>query len=673
MTFRIFIFLCLFGLPTWCLSQKTYWASKVEAVSSEYVDSQTNGQQYRASQVLGPPNKLPQVGKSPCAWMPLVADNAEDDFIIVAFDTVMAIRQVAIAENFGQGCITKIIAFDEYNNQQLILENQVKPSRSVGRMFTFFLPQMSRYKVRAIKLILNTKRVPRENQIDAIGISQSETPIQANINVIRQLPDKYDQYQRENLGVTVNSAGDEICPVISPDGKQLYFTREPRESTANRPIQNVWVSDIQTDKNWSQAKLLGPPINNRFANAICALSTDGKRALLNNVYLPNGATAKGTSISSKIDNEWRFPQEVKILNYINLSETSEYTFSSDEKTIIMSSRSNQTVGGKDLYVSFRNELGTWTEPRNLGTTVNSADDEAAPFLAADGRSLYFSTRGRAGYGSNDIFVSRRLDSTWTRWSEPENLGPNINSLHWDSYFTIPANGEIAYFSSVQDSTRGIDIFRIKIPDEAKPESVLLVTGILQDIHTQKNIEGELIFKALGSKDSLSKNYDPKQGDWKVILDTEKKYRVRVQAEGYLAMLEEWDFSQEKKHKELRKVLTLIPLKVGEKLVLKNIQFKQSQVEPITFSPLESLLKTLLENPQMEILLEGHTDNQGDFQLNIELSEGRVKAIKQYLIKHGVAEKRITTRGWGGTQPIASNTTENTRAANRRVEVKITKI
>ena len=176
---KIILFLLI---SSTCFSQKTYWASKVEAFSSEYQDTKTT-QEFRAVQVLGRPNRLPQIGESTCAWQPLILDNPVDDYIIVAFDTIMPIRQVAVAENFGQGCITKIIAFDKFNNQHIIYENksEATPQVQIGKMFNLILEQMSEYSVRAIKVILNTNRVKGKNQIDAIGISQSQTPIHATV------------------------------------------------------------------------------------------------------------------------------------------------------------------------------------------------------------------------------------------------------------------------------------------------------------------------------------------------------------------------------------------------------------------------------------------------------------------------------------------------------------
>src|SRR5690606_40006543 len=127
------------------------------------------------------------------------------------------------------------------------------------------------------------------------------------------------------------------------------------------------------------------------------------------------------------------------------------------RVLILSVQRLDTQGDKDLYVSFMQADGFWSEPRNIGKVVNTAAYEGSPFIAADGKTLYFTTTGKSGYGDGDIFMTKRLDDTWLNWSEPVNLGPEINTEQWDGFFTVPASGDYAYFSSTENSLGQEDI------------------------------------------------------------------------------------------------------------------------------------------------------------------------------------------------------------------------
>ena len=356
MRIPLFIFLSLLSMQTY--AQKTFWASRVIAFSSEYSDANTT-KENRAIQVLGKPNVLPQLGKSVCAWQPQTQDNPQEEFLIVGFDTLMAIRQIAIAENFGQGCIIKVEGFDEFDNLKPLWINKNAPSAEIGKMTNIILAKLTNFKVRGIKIVLNTSRVKDWNEIDAIGISQSEIPIKATINLAKNLP---SEIIKENLGSNVNSAYREIAPVISPDGKTLYYTRwKHPDNLGNSKNQDVWFSEMQKDGKWGLAKPIGQPNNNTEHNAICAISPDGKTILLNNVYLKDGSMAKGVSISTKTATGWGFPKSITIKNFKNKSDYAEYSFSPNGRILIMTGQFTETQGGKDIYVSFLQPDDTWSE------------------------------------------------------------------------------------------------------------------------------------------------------------------------------------------------------------------------------------------------------------------------------------------------------------------------
>jgi hypothetical protein len=370
--------------------QDVQWATKLLGFSSELRLS-NRGYDYRAKQILGAPNKLPDIGDSPCAWSPAKINSNADEWIKVGFQKPTLLRQVAIAENLNQGAISQVYAYTADGKELLIYKNTQAASGPNGKMLRIF-PENPIANVDAIKVVIDPSRTPGYNQIDAIGISGSTTPIQAKINVS---PNATKITVKENLGKNVNSKGQEVAPVISPDGKTLYFTRSKHPGNTGVPEkQDIWQSSLDNSNKWSPAINLGGPINNAGDNAMAGIASDGKTVYLINVYLPNGQMANGLSKSTKTGDGWSFPKECKILNHYNLHRANytEFAISPQENVMILSVERNDTEGNKDLYVSFlKPGAEIWSEPINMGTTLNTADYEGAPFIASDNKSTVTAT------------------------------------------------------------------------------------------------------------------------------------------------------------------------------------------------------------------------------------------------------------------------------------------
>lgn len=647
------------------------WATKVIGFSSQYVIP-NQATEYAAVQALGRPSKLPAFGTSVCAWQPAINENKVDDFIHVAFDTLIAIRQVSIAENFGQGCIIHIYAYDQNGKENLLFSENKEPNNQIGRMFNIILDEPTKYLVKELKVVLNTARVKGPNQIDAIGISSDAIPFQAKINLAET---EQKAIVKENLGKFVNSKTHDVAPVIAPDGKNIYFTRwDHPENLGRDKKQDIWNSQYLNGQ-WQPAENLGNPINNDDNNAACSISADGRTLFLINVYNKDGGMEKGMSISRRTPVGWSFPRQMKIKNYVNYSQYTEFAIGGNGKVLIMTVHRRDTRGAKDLYVSFLQSDSLWSEPKNMGNMINTAEDEFTPFMASDNKSLYFSTKGHPGYGENDIFVSRRLDDSWTKWSEPVNLGPTINSAGWDGYFTIPASGDFAYLCSQNESYGLEDIFRIKLPEANKPEAVAIVMGSVLNSVTSKPMAANVFANALGEKaDSMKIEYSPITGEYKMILPLKKKFVIYAKQKGFLSINESIDLSKETKYREIKRNIYLMPIETGQKAQLKEVVFQQSSYEllPDSFSELDKMVDMMKENMAIEIHLDGHTDNQGDWNQNIILSENRVKEVKKYIVSKGITANRITTKAWGGSKAIFSNESETTRMKNRRVEFTIKK-
>ncbi len=655
------------------------WANRVVGVSSEKsrtAGAGENGEQYRASQALGRPSKAPETGQSPCAWAPLTADGEADEWIQVGFGQPIRARQIIIAENVNPGAVVRVLVIDEKNQQHVVYQDADGQPRQNPLMHILLAD--SSFVCQQVKVFINGAALKGINQIDAIGISEATEPVPIGINVSAATP---KDIQKENLGKTINSAGQEVAPVISPDGRTLYFTRNYNKANiggANQ--QDVWYSTLGSGASgsppgWGEAVNIGSPINNAGNNAISGMAPDGRTAYLINAYQPNGDLTFGISRSTRTKAGWSQPVECKITNNYNehKKEHLEFCVSPDGRSIILAVQRKNTRGDRDLYVSIQRPDRTWTEPVSLGPTLNTADEESSPFLAADGRTLYFTSTGYPGFGNGDIFVSRRLDDSWGNWSEPENLGPAINTAEWDGYFTIPASGDFAYLSSRAGSMGEDDIFRLKLYPAIKPDPVAIVSGVVLDAKTKKPVASEVVSTVFNESKSVANvDYSPETGEYKIILPTQKHYNLTATKAGYFPTTETLDLSKDKRFRDIRRNLYLVKIEPGQKITMREVLFEQGQfaLQPGASVELDRVTDMLTAYPRMAILVEGHTDNQGDWEPNMKLSEDRVRVVKAYLTGKGIADVRIQTKAWGPSKPIASNETDERRKLNRRVEFTI---
>jgi outer membrane protein OmpA-like peptidoglycan-associated protein len=377
--------------------------------------------------------------------------------------------------------------------------------------------------------------------------------------------------------------------------------------------------------------------------------------------------------------------------------------------MLMAVESRFSYGAEDIYVSLKRG-GGWSEPINLGRTINTRFQEMTPHLAADNKTLFFASNGHGGKGSRDIFTSTRLDDTWRSWSEPKNLGEAVNSPGVELSYFIPADSEYAYFTTTRNSDGYGDLRRIKlspdeIPEEAEPgvvaeepfseepviedadsisvaievaaieiepeaeepqiAPITLLTGRVNDERSGNGIAGVIKAYTSLAGDTIRTNSSA-DGSFSLKLDPQQSYTIKASSRGYLPA--EITFESTGRGEE-NVSMELIPLEIGTTVQLDNILFRQGTPEmlPGSEGDLQKVYEVLKENPSITIELGGHTDNRGNGRLNLQLSRERVEAVKAYLINMGIDEKRIEGVGYGGTRPIASNSSEETRRLNRRVE------
>lgn len=657
-------------------AQTLQWASKVIEFSSELTPVQ-----YSAEQVLGKPDVLPSGGQSPNAWTPDRPGRKE--FIKVGFATPIAIRQIAVAESHNPSALFRVFVYDEAGNEYQVntLNPMAVPLK--GRMLNLFM-ELTPYKVVAVKLEFDGAAIPEYFAIDAIAIADSNYPIIADIPKMQLLA---SGIVIEALDKNVNSDYNELNPLLSPDGKTLYFSRKnhPGNTGGTADMEDIWYSELDSSGHWMLARNLGPQFNNEepnFVSAIQSVTPDGKTAimLLGNKYLPNGKMLAGVSISSNVGGQWSDPIALNITNDYNYNDKANYFLTNNRKTLVMSVERDDSYGDRDLYVSFMQDDSIWTEPLSLGHVVNSAHEESAPFLAADNKTLYFSSKGFSGYGGSDIYVSRRLDDSWTNWSDPENLGPEINSPLEDLYFNIPANSEYAYYSRGVTETN-TDIFRVKLPIVRSPDPWVTVKGKIIDATTGKAMAAKIVYERLPDGEEVGiAQTNPETGEYEIRLPAGHHFGVRAEAQGKISENQNLDLTsvtadQVIDHKDFNmETIKVAEVQENTTIVLNNVffDFDKAVLKPESFPELNRIINLMKERDALQIEIAGHTDSTGDEAYNLSLSERRAKAVIDYLSDNGIAKDRLNAVFFGETKPVAANDSIEGRKKNRRVEFRILK-
>ncbi len=685
---RLFTLVVLLGLAFSNYSQESIvWASEVLDVSTEY-----GPLEYSALQALHKPNVLPRGGENPNAWRPKRASGS-GEFIIVSFPEAIRAQQIAIAESENPGAITRVMAFDDKYNEYTLFQLTPRVLPIETRLLNLFFPK-TQYKLKAIRIDLNGEAVPGYNSIDAIGISSSNIPINVLIDLAKGVSRKVDA---EKLSENVNSTYVEHSPIITPDGKKLYFSRQyhPDNVGGTNDPEDIWVSDWDEEKGeWKPAVNAGPPLNTAGPNFISSISSIGGKdvLILGNRYGKKGRMYSGISIATYENGQFSDPAAVEVANEYNYSTKADFFLSTDGKALIQSVERDDAYGGRDLYVSFkRGNSSIWSEPLNLGTDINTASEEAAPFLAKDGKTLYFSSSGYSGYGGLDIYVTRRLDDTWKNWSIPDNLGAGINTELDDQYFSIPSSGAQLYFTRGRKD-EDTDIFTFTVneffvdPDDPIVQSVehldmeeeevpvfITVRGSVINSKTNEPVSGVPVkVERLPDGIAIGEVNANESGAYQFTLRPGARFGISAALEGYIPQNENIDLNNIEETDTIEMNLLLSPIEVGQPVVIRNIFFEvnQSVLKTASYPELERILEYLTSGRIQRIEISGHSSSDGPDDYNLALSERRANAVQQFFLNNGISQDRIESVGYGEQRPIASNATLDGRQKNRRVEFKV---
>ncbi|UII29253.1 OmpA family protein [Fulvivirga maritima] len=670
----IYLIIICFSFTSPAIAQKTLWASKVIEFSSERKTpihlAQLAGESYKASQILGEPDIYPGSEGSSRAWTPKKTDQV--DYIKVGFSEAIQIQQIAIAESINPTAIWKVYAYDERGNEHFINEFTPRSIPLKGRILNIFT-DLTPYKVTAVKVEINGKEVPGYNGIDAIAISDSKTPIRIDMKIAAGI---YESVQAEKLSDSINSPYKDLKPLLTPDGKTMFFSRvgDPQNVGGTDDLEDIWFSEKNSDGEWKKAQNIGTSLNNKGPNFICSVTPkgDGYVLLLGNRYLKNKMT-EGLSIATQTEDGLSDVEPVIIENEENFSPFANYYLGINQQIIIMSVHRRNGEGGRDLYVSFKQENGRWSTPKNLGSTINTPDEESSPFLAADGKTLYFSSKGHLGFGGSDVYISRRLDDTWTNWSTPENLGPYINSADDEIFFHLAYDSKYAYYT--RGDGQDADIYRLELPAYELPDPTVELNVKVINKNTKELIpEAKLV---VHNKTMDIAEWHPSTdntGKFDFIIPKGYVYEISAKADKFLSIdTHQIDLTRVYESETMEYVLHMTPIEVGERIPLDNIyfDFDKATLRDESIPQLNKVVRFMEDNPKVTIQLDGHTCSLGSESYNKRLSEDRARSVMDYLLKEGIKKKRVSSLGFGEAQPIASNETESGRVKNRRVEFVIT--
>ncbi|EKO52414.1 OmpA family protein [Leptospira kirschneri] len=504
-------------------------------------------------------------------------------------------------------------------------------------------------------------------------------------------------------------------PTVSPDGKYLFWTAYVKRGKSG--TQKIWYSKLDEKGLWEDGKEMSAPLNNEMPSAVISalpggnelfvFGTFGEKELLDELSKNFETKVDLAARSSKNSNEyrkkieelraeydektkqissrvplyksfrekdsWSKPSILKFPDFYNLyrkrNDSSQEIFggstlSSSGRILIYSSQHKDSKGRLDLYVSKMLNDGSFPLGTNLGEVINTTHEEMAPFLASDDRTLYFSSDGHKGLS---IYMTKRIGEGWDQWTKPVEVSENLKGVN---FFSIPANSDWAYIS--KDGR----LFMAYLPKEMRPEKVVVVNGKVLD--TDGNpLSADIHYESLKSHEKIgSAKSDPSNGNFSIILPFGENYGFYAQKKGYLPVSQNLNLSSKKKFSEkVEVILQLPPIRDRGSIQINNLFFesKSFQIAPESAPELDRLAEIVKENPDIEIQIEGHTDNVGKKKDNLILSEKRAAAVAEYLFqKHSISKARIQTKGFGDSVPLSKNDSEEARKKNRRVNFTILK-
>lgn len=474
---------------------------------------------------------------------------------------------------------------------------------------------------------------------------------------------------KQRLREPLNGFQLQYFPVLTADGEQILFTK--RDGTGNNNKEDIYTAYLEPNGNWTNPVSIAQTINSIYNEGTCSVTADGKILIYTSCDAPDSEGSCDLYIAYKVNGFWQRPANMgKKVN--SSSWDSQPSLSADGRILFFSSNRKGGFGGNDIWYSVMQNDKTWAEAKNLGRVVNSPKDEISPFMFFNNELLFFSSDGHPGFGGMDIFLSRVEKG---EFQAPENLGLPINDQLDQVALFITAQKDYAYFTELTTESNANDrslLYRFRFPEEIYLGENLTVTeGKVLNSKTGEPIDATLSLVSLTNDSTLYQfQSDGKTGDFMMLYPDKAISGLYVEKKGYLPKIYNVERDKIKNVKDLKVELT--PVASGEEFVFENIffEFDKYTLEDESMSSLKRLHKFLIENPNVNILITGHTDNVGGSNYNKQLSLQRAKSVQDYLVDQGLHAGRVLTEGKGDLQPMVPNTSIQNQALNRRITVKV---
>lgn len=517
---------------------------------------------------------------------------------------------------------------------------------------------------KALRVVNTVLAKPNLHSTTKKAAEYRQKTYQFAVDYAKTHPNKNYVFAPQNLGDAVNSAELEYFPSMPIDGKLLVFTRR-----LNNFNEDFFASERQGN-TWGKSIRLPGAINTPQNEGAQNISQDGEWLVFTGCNRPDGQGSCDIYISYKTPEGWS--PAFNLGNKVNTEDwESQPCLSPDKRDLYFASRRPGGLGGSDIYVSHLQTSGRWSEPENLGPGINTAGDESTPFIHADNQTLFFASSGLPGYGHEDLFVVRK--GADGKWGKPENLGYPINTIEHEGSLFIAADGKTAYYASDRsDSKGGLDIYSFELREDVRPAKTLWVKGKVFDSKTNAGLPSSVELIDLASKQTISKVQTDETGNYLITLPVGKDYAFNVNRKGYLFYSDNYSLKNKSADSTYQKDIPLQPIEVQAGIVLRNLFFETNKydIKPESEVELDKVVQFLQDNPTVKIQMEGHTDNVGSATDNQKLSQARAYAVVNYLVTKGIKGSRLVAKGFGATKPVADNKTEAGRAQNRRTELRV---
>jgi outer membrane protein OmpA-like peptidoglycan-associated protein/tetratricopeptide (TPR) repeat protein len=475
--------------------------------------------------------------------------------------------------------------------------------------------------------------------------------------------------EKERLQGPLNEFKLQYFPVLTADGEQILFTK--RDGTGNFDKEDIFTAFVKADGGWTEPQSIAQNINSQFNEGTCTVTADGKILIYTSCDAPDSQGSCDLYVAYQVEGIWQRPTNMGT-KVNSRSWDSQPSLSADGRILFFSSNRRGGFGGNDIWYTIRQNDGTWSDAKNLGTKVNSPKDEISPFMFFNNEILFFSSDGHQGFGGMDIFLSRVENG---EFQAPENLGLPINDQLDQVALFITAKKDYAYYTELtkeeEENDRSL-LYRFKFPEEIYLGENLTVTeGKVFNAKTGQPINATLSLVSLTNDSTLYQfQSDGKTGEFMMLYPEKAISGLYVEKKGYLPKIYNVERDKIQNVKDMK--IELTPVASGEEFVFENVffDFDKYELKPESMSSLKRLLKFLQENPNVNILISGHTDNIGNNGYNQALSLQRATSVQTYLVKAGLHPGRVMVEGKGDKEPMVPNSSPENQALNRRITIKV---